>query len=254
MAPQAQPLPPAKAGDFLEWSKGTVLPPLTLVRRIPTEPVRRKRPSTRVTGTHLLIRGAKEHFENSRPIDENAYLKPFKYLLVDLTTSAASLDRGLKLANDLFNALETAGYVVTLAPPDQRWCRGSVDPRAEPTPRRNDYYPRLWGPSRPTVVHVGEHVVGLSLVEISESVVLRHVNGKYIRDADYVAPKRSRYFVDHSWTTTQELPCGRFRLIAYAPYGRDSWSTQWEEKKGASLSAQFPADRQGDEWYREGGR
>jgi hypothetical protein len=71
--------------------------------------------------------------------------------------------------------------------------------------------------------------------------LLRHVNGKYVRDADFVAPKRSRYFVDHSWTTTQELPCGRFRLIAYAPYGRVSWSTQWEEKKGESLSARFPA-------------
>ena len=112
-APPVQPLPQAKAGDLLEWSKGTVLPPLTLVRRMAMEPVRRKKSSTRVTGTHPLIRGAKEHFENSRPVDENAYLKPFKYLLVDLTTSAASLDRGLKLANDLFNALETAGYPVS---------------------------------------------------------------------------------------------------------------------------------------------
>jgi hypothetical protein len=194
-----------------------------------------------VTGTHPLIRDARHHFQNGRPVDEHAYLKPFKYLLVDLTTSATSLDRGLKLANDLFNALETAGYPVTLAPPGQRWSRGTVDPRAVPTPKQNDYYTTLWSPNRPTVVHVDADIVGLALIEISESVVLRHVNGKYIREADYVPPKRSRYFVDHSWTTTQELPCGRFRLIAYAPYGRVSWSTQWEEKKGESLSARFPA-------------
>jgi hypothetical protein len=240
-APPMQPLPEPQAGCLREWAKGAILPPLTLIRPIPSEPVRRQKRSAVVTGTHPLIRDARHHFQNGRPVDEHAYLKPFKYLLVDLTTSAASLGRGLQLANDLFNALESAGYVVTLAPPDQRWSRGSVDPRAEPTPRRNDYYPRLWGPSRPTVVHVESDVVGLSLVEISESAVLRHVNGKYIREADYVAPKRSRYFVDHSWTTTQELPCGRFRLIAYAPYGRVSWSTQWEEKKDESLSARFPA-------------
>jgi hypothetical protein len=205
------------------------------------EPVQRKKSSTRVTGTHPLIRGAKDHIENSRPVDENAYLKPFKYLLVDLTTSAASLDRGLKLANDLFNALESAGYAVTLAPPGQRWSRATVDPRAVPTPKQNDHHPTLWSPSRPTVVHVDADVVGLALIEISESVVLRHVNGKYVREADYVPPKRSRYFVDHSWTTTKDLPCGRFRLIAYAPNWRISWSAQWEEKKGESLSARFPA-------------
>jgi len=240
-APPVQPLPEFQAGCLLEWSKGTVLPPLNLVRPAPSEPVRRQKRSAVVTGTHPLIRDARHHFQNGRPVDDDAYLKPFKYLLVDLTTSAASLDRGLKLANDLFNALETAGYPVTLAPPGQRWSRGTVDPRAVQTPKQNDYYPTLWCPSRPTVVHVDADIVGLALIEISESVVLRHVNGKYVREADYVPPKRSRYFVDHSWTTTKELPCGRFRLIAYPPNWRISWSAQWEEKKGESLSARFPA-------------
>jgi hypothetical protein len=240
-APPVQPLPNPQAGCLLEWSKGTVLPPLDLVRPGPSEPVRRQKLSAAVVGTHPLIRDARHHFQNGRPVDEHAHLKPFKYLLVDLTTSAASLDRGLKLANDLFNALETAGYPVTLAPPGQRWSRGTVDPRAVQTPKQNYYYPTLWSPSRPTVVHVDADIVGLALIEISESVVLRRVNGKYVREADYEPRKRSRYFVDHSWTTTQELPCGRFRLIAYAPYGRVSWSAQWEEKKGESLTARFPA-------------
>jgi hypothetical protein len=187
-----------------------------------------------------LIRGARHHFEHGRPVDEHAYLKPFKYLLVDLTTSAASLDRGLRLANDLFNALEMAGYPVTLAPPGQRWSRGAIDPREVQTPRQNAYYPSLWSPSRPTVVYAGEDLVGLSLVELSESVLLRHVNGKYVREADYVPPKRSRYYVDHSWTTTQEIPNRRFRLIAYAPHANVTWSTHWDEKKGESLIARFP--------------
>jgi hypothetical protein len=240
-APAVQPLPDPQAGCLLEWSKGAVLPPLALVRPIQSEPIRRQKRSTVVSGAHPLIREARHHFENGRPVDEHAYLKPFKYLLVDLTTSAASLDRGLKLANDLFNALETAGYPVTLASPGQRWSRGHVDPRAVQTPKQNDYYPTLWCPSRPTVVHVGADLVGLALIEISESIVLRYVNGKYVRDADYVAPKRSRYFVDHSWTTTKDLPSGRFRLIAFAPNWRIAWSEQWDEKKGDSLNTRIPA-------------
>jgi hypothetical protein len=101
------------------------------------------------------------------------------------------LERGLQLTNEIFNALESAGYPVTLAPPGQRWSRGAVDPRAVQTARQNNYYPSLWSPSRPTIVHVNEEVVGLSLVELSESAVLRYVNGKYVRDSDYIASKRS---------------------------------------------------------------
>jgi hypothetical protein len=57
-----------------------------------------------------LIQGAKEHFENTRPSRESTYLKPYKRLLVDVTTSQAFLDSALGFANELFNALEATGY------------------------------------------------------------------------------------------------------------------------------------------------
>jgi len=71
-----------------------------------------------VTGTHGLIRGAKEHFLASRKVDDAEHLKPYKKLLVDVTVSRSGLDKALAFANDLFNALESAGHRVVIAPPD----------------------------------------------------------------------------------------------------------------------------------------
>jgi hypothetical protein len=234
-APAVQPLPPAQAGDPLEWSKGTVLPPFSSVRRTHIEPARRSKQSKRVTGTHALISNARRPFENGRPVDEHAYLKPFKKHLVDLTTSKAALERGLELANDVFNALESTGYRVMLAPHGEGLGRGYVDPHVVPKPRQNEFYPTLWSPSLPTVAYVDTIAIGLSIVEMCEPVLLRYVNGKYVRESDYVVPKRSRHFIDHSWTTTQDRTCGRFRLVAYAPYRNVSWSTHWQETGAGSL-------------------
>ena len=90
-------------------------------------------------------------------------------------------------------------------------------------------------PHRPTVVYVGSVSFGLTIVEMSEEVLLRYVGGKYIREADYIPPQPSRYHVHHTWTTTRELPSGRLRLVAYSPYRRVSRSTEWQETKKTSL-------------------
>lgn len=78
--------------------------------------------------------------------------------------------------------------------------------------RRRDHqhdpysYNRLWRPYRPTVAFVDSLAFGLAIVEMTESVPMRYVNGKYIRESDYVPPKASRRYIDHTWTTTQDLP------------------------------------------------
>ena len=46
----------------------------------------------------------------SRKIDDAEHLKPYKKLLVDITVSRSGLDKALAFANDLFNALESAGH------------------------------------------------------------------------------------------------------------------------------------------------
>lgn len=236
------PLPEPRPGDPLEWSKGNDLPTAPLRRPVIVPPSRRRASKAPLTGTHGLLNGARTHFESGRAVDEGAYLKPYKKLLVDITTSRTGLDKALILANDLFNALESADYRVTLAHEGERFRRAQIDEHEViPKQVRDRYYDPFWHPRRPTVVYAGSVAIGLSLVEMSESVLMRNVRGKYIRDSDYIPPKPSRHFVDHTWTTTKDIPSGRFRLMAYAPYHHVSWSTHWQETDKKPLTQQIPA-------------
>ena len=78
------------------------------------------------------------------------------------------------------------------------------------------------------------------MIEMSESVVLRYVNGKYIRESDYKPSKASARYGDHSWTTTKDIPCGRLRLVVYAPYRGVSWSISFDESKDRALTTDIP--------------
>lgn len=178
------------------------------------------------TGVHGLVRSAKEHFEAGRPVEDGAYLKPYKKLLVDVTVSKACLDKALDFANELFNALESAGHRVVIAPPNEQLRRGKIDEREERSKRRGYNYNGLWSPYRPTAAYVRTVPIGFAIVEMSAEVLLRYVDGKYIRETDYRPPKVSRYHVDHTWTTTRAIPSGRLRPVAYSPYWRVSWSTE----------------------------
>ncbi|MGY3603655.1 MULTISPECIES: hypothetical protein [unclassified Bradyrhizobium] len=205
-----------------------------------------KTPSTtkRVQRVHSLIRGAKEHFQHTRRTNDDGaidlfrsgYLKPYKKLLVDITTSKDCLDKALTFANDLFNALESAGHRVTLAPRGEHLSRGRIDERVSGGKRSRSYFDSLWSPKAPTVVFIGSIAVGLAVVEMSEEVLLRYAGGKYIRESDHIPPAPSRYRDDRTtWTTTHDLPSGRLRLVAYAPYYHVNWSTTWQDTKDTTL-------------------
>lgn len=100
-------------------------------------------------------------------------------------------------------------------------------------------YLRGWSPYRPTVVYVDSIAFGLAVIEMTESVEMRYVNGKYIRESEYVPPKSRRY-VDHTWTTVQDLPSGRLRLVVYSPYRSVSWSSTYQETKARTLTQDIP--------------
>jgi hypothetical protein len=237
-APEPVPPPEARPGDQLYWSKDETLRPPPKPRQAPQPRSGSRRVTISQCRIHPLIRGAKAHFENSRPVDDGAYLKPFKQLLVDLTTSEACLDKALGLANDLFNAFESVGHRVVIAPKDEALRRAEIDEREVRKEKRDRYHrSRLWSPYRPTVVYIGSLPIGLAVIEMSEDVVLRYVRGKYVRDADYFPPNSSRRFAaqDHTWTTTQELPVCRMRIVAYSPFWRVDWSIDWQETKKSSL-------------------
>jgi len=92
--------------------------------------------SRRVTGTHGLIQGAKAHFEAGRKVDEGKHLKPHKKLLVDVTASKPGLDKALAFTNGLFNALESAGHRIVLAPQGEQLRRIEIDEHEQPGRRQ----------------------------------------------------------------------------------------------------------------------
>ena len=232
------PLPDEKPGDQLYWSKdGENRPPPRLLRP-KTPPKRSRKVEIQVPKGHIhgLIRGAKELIEKSWPVGDAGYLKPHKKILVDVTASPAGLSKALAFANDLFNAFESVGHRVILPPSNERLRRTHVDEREVRTKKRDTYYQsRLWSPYRPTVVYIGNVAIGLVIIEMSEEVLMRYVGGKYIREADYVPPNTSRHRVNHTWTTTSELPCGRLRLMAYSPYWSVGWDHEWQETQKMPL-------------------
>lgn len=235
-APRREPLPEPQPGDQLSWEPGGELSPAAKLRsRQDSEPSPRSRSQARV---HWLVNSARQHFDHCRPGKEGDYLKPYKKLLVDITSSKACLGKAFAFASSLFNALESAEHRVLLA---QRMHRIEIDEKEVPSKHRTHRYPSLWTPGEPTIVYIGTVPIGLATIEMSEEVLMRYVNGEYIRDADYKPPKMSRYHVDHTWTTTHSIPSGRLRLVAYCPSWRVSWSLQWQETPKSSLESSIRA-------------
>lgn len=243
-APERPALPEPQPGDPIVWSRTDEFPTPTVPKPRPASRPRVPRLAQPVTGTHGLVRGAKEHFLASRKVDEGEHLKPYKKLLVDVTASRSGLDKALSFANDLFNALESGGHRVVIGPADAQLRRERVFEKEDaPKEKRNHDpygYDRLWSPYRPTVVYVDSLAFGLAIVEMTESVLMRYVNGKYIRESEYVPPKASSRYVDHTWTSTRDLPSGRLRLTVYSPYRSVSWSTSFQETKARSLTLDIP--------------
>jgi hypothetical protein len=238
-------LPEAQPGDQLSWSQGGELHSLRRPRldALPAG-LKRKRVPHPVTGIHGLIRDTKENYDTGYKVEEGQHLRPYKRLMVDVIASRAGLDKALAFANDLFNAMESAGHSVLISSPAENFTRPRVDeheqlPKARHSERSYDYN-HLWWPQRPTVVYVGSVAFGLAIIEMSESVVLRYVNGKYIRESDYKPSRAAVRFGDHTWTTTRDMPCGRLRLIVYAPYRGVSWSMLFQESKDRGLASDIP--------------
>lgn len=231
-----EPLP----GDQLFWSQdGDTLAPQFRAVTATSAPAQ---PRTRhlVNGIHGLVQGAKKHYEKGYKVDEGQLLRPHKRQLVDVTASAAGLEKALAFANDLFNALESAGHRVRFACTGEMSHRPHIDEdeTISKLKKQEDPYSvcNSWRPSSPTVVYVGTIPFGLAVIEMTEAVLMRYVNGSYIRESDYRPPKSSREYVGHTWTTTKNIPCGRLRLVVYSPHRDVSWSLSFQETVKRTLT------------------
>lgn len=204
--------------------------------RVPSKPRKRKEKVKYVRPSHHpLVEDALKHFKPGRFTHELGYIKPDKLKLVDLIVTDKTLARALSFADELFMVLEERGCRVALNDKRQRFYRTSFEMREGPSKLTPYYYDKLWGPYRCTIVYIGTVAIGLTIFETTEEFDARYVNGKYIREEDYIPPRRG---YDHSWTTTRNFPTGRLRLQAYSPYGRVDWTFQWEETPKKDLLGQ----------------
>lgn len=237
------PLPEAQPGDQLTWSCDMQWPTAqasTSPPRTPAPPTTTRRVRIPAGTIHRMISGARHHLESGRPVDKYSHLNPHKRLLVHVNASASGVEKALGFANDLFNAFEAKGHRVVMAPPDDEFWGISADDReAVGQPKNRWSARRLWSPQRPTVVYIGSVAIGLAIVEMSENVAVRYIDGGYIPERDYVPPRRGE--TRYSFTTTKDMPSGRLRLIAYSPYHSVFWTNQWQETGSASLTPTIPA-------------
>ncbi|WP_413989099.1 hypothetical protein ACMDCR_24325 [Labrys okinawensis] len=240
-APPRDPFPEARPGDLVSWTRDGELPSPTKPVYLPASREKRQRLRVSKEAVHGLIRGARHHFQSGREVKDETYLKPYKKLLVDVVTSKACLEKSLALANDLFNRLEASGHRVMIASSNEEVARVGIDEREEPEKKREYHHTGLWSPYRPTVAYIGTVAIGLSIIEMSEKVLMRYAgNGKYIRESDYVLQKRSRYDNTYTWTTTNEIPSGRLKVVTYCPYRKVSWLQEWNETSRALLDRRIP--------------
>lgn len=228
--PEKPPLPAAKLGDAITWSRDgqTEFATSTAVE---AKTARSKR-TTRLA-THGLVREAHEHFKNVRD-SRSPYLKPYKKLTIDLIVSKDTLEHALNLSSQFYLLLEDLGHRVSIAPYDLRIHRADVDERENTKPHR--YYSELWSPYRSTVVYIQDVVIGLTIFEISEEVEVGYLNGEYIPIALYLQNPKVKNKSVHTWTTKQDTPSGRLCIQAYSTHPGTHWLKQWREPKSGEFS------------------
>lgn len=98
----------------------------------------------------------------------------------------------------------------------------------------------IWGPDRPTVFYIDTVPIGLALTEMTERVTMRYLNGDYHREDSKPIRSAKPWQLTHSWTTEQDMPSGRFRLIAYSPKNGVDWSVSWQETEQQPLGTMIP--------------
>jgi hypothetical protein len=203
--------------------------------RRPTKPYRPAR--------HPLLFGVEEHLRKTRDVKDGEFLRPYKRILPDLISSETALLRALSIANDLYLALDERGYRVHIAQAAEGFHRIHV--KEQEVERKDRKYGRyhsgsIWAPDRPTVFYIETVPIGLALTEMTERVTMRYLNGDYHREDSGLIRSAKPWQLTHSWTTEQDMPCGRFRVIAYSPKKGVDWSISWQETEQEALGMLTP--------------
>uniref|UniRef100_UPI003F493E29 hypothetical protein n=1 Tax=Ensifer adhaerens TaxID=106592 RepID=UPI003F493E29 len=97
-----------------------------------------------------------------------------------------------------------------------------------------------WGPDRPTIVYIDSVPIGLAVTEMTERVTMRYLNGEYYREDSKLVRSMKAWQLTHSWTTEQDMPSGRFRIVAYSPKRGVDWTLSWQDTESEPLTGVIP--------------
>ncbi|MCT9821647.1 hypothetical protein [Pseudomonas veronii] len=107
--------------------------------------------------------------------------------------------------------------------------------------KRSAFETDLWSPGRPTLVFIGEVVIGLTIYEQTVEKEMVYLDGRHVavKEAKEIKPglwnRKTKTFYSRS---LQRVPSKRLCLRAYSPYSQVSWEYTWTENK-MSLLKQF---------------
>lgn len=210
----------------------------------PNPEARKKRSGNRHRKSrHPLLFGVEEHFRKTRVAEEYEFLRPYKRILPDVVVSESSLPRALAIANQLYLTIEEAGRKLRIAAAGEKLHRTEIDEReSERKDRKYGRYQsgRPWGPDRPTVFEIGTVPIGIAVTEMTERVTMRYFNGNYHRADSKIIKSAKAWQLVHSYTHLQDVPSGRFKIVAYSPKSGVEWSISRQDTEQASLESMIP--------------
>lgn len=236
------PLLPGAPDDIIDISH-----PVQKPRRQgpPPNPEARKTRSVkpRRKSRHPLLFGVEEHFRKTRVVEEYEFLRPYKRILPDIVTSESSLPRALAIANQLYLAVEDGGCKLRIATAEEKLHRIDIDERE--SERKDRKYGRyqsgyIWGPDRPTVFQIGTVPIGIAVTEMTERVTMRYFDGNYHRADSRIIRSAKAWQLVHSYTHLQDVPSGRFKIVAYSPKSGVEWSASRQDTGQAPLESMIP--------------
>lgn len=192
---------------------------------------------------HPLLTGVEEHLRKSRDVQSGEFLRPYKRILPDLISSEPALLRAISIANDIYRALDRQGYRVHIAQATDDLHRIHIkEQEVEGKDRKYGRYQSgsIWGPDRPTIFYIDTVPIGIALTEMTERVTMRYLNGEYHREDSRLVRSAKPWQLTNSWTTEQDMPSGRFRIVAYSPKKGVDWTIIWQETEQEVLGVMIP--------------
>lgn len=242
--PAIPPLPPLKAHirDSIDVQE-EVKPQLTVVNEQPASVSYKSALKRRSKSSSQPALGAKLFFASKEillksSVTELGYYKPTKRKLLDMNTSDTGLNIAEAFMLKFFAAAESRGFMLRLAERGDCFRRRDIIFAEHGT--CSYLYPALWRPSGPSIISAEGISVGFSLVEMTEEVPVKEVNGRYVRDERMINWSRGKNSAQLGYYSRRHIPSGRFRLQLYSPYESEGWRQVFSQTKTCSLISQIP--------------